>query len=118
MSQFFGNKILEVAPANPKIVSKFLSIRRIFRKSSAHLFRDYSLIGVNKDQPRVKIRMDIFHENGHEALPWQRESPKVCASSGVDAYTRKRIEDETFRCGIAMMLPEKMLLHDLKDEGL
>jgi len=34
--------------------------------------------------------------------------------SGVDAYTRKRIEDEAFRCGIAMMLPEKMFRADVR----
>ena len=85
VSQFFGNKILEVAPSSPEIAAKFPAIRKIFRKSSAHLFRDYSLIVVNKDQPHIKIRMDIFQENGHEALPWQRESPYVCAGSGVDA---------------------------------
>jgi len=114
VSQFFGNEIKEVSPSDPEIAAKFPSIRKIFRKSSAHLFRDYSLIVVNKDQPRVKIRMDIFHENGHEALPWQRESPDVCVDSGVDAYTRRRIEDEAFRCGIAMMLPEKMFRVDVR----
>ena len=114
VSQFFGNRIEAVSPSDPEIAAKFPSIRKIFKKSSAHLFRDYSLIVVNKDQPRVKIRMDIFHENGHEALPWQRESPYVCAGSGVDAYMRRRIEDEAFRCGIAMMLPEKMFREDVR----
>jgi len=114
VSQFFGNEIKEVSPSDPEIAAQFPSIRKIFKKSSAHLFRDYSLIVVNKDQPRVKIRMDIFHENGHEALPWQRESHYVCASSGVDAYTRRRIEDEAFRCGIAMMLPGKMFREDVR----
>jgi|GEM_PF-3501696 len=114
VSQFFGNKIEEVSPLDPDIAAKFPTIRKIFKKSSAHLFRDYSLIVVNKDQPRVKIRMDIFHENGHEALPWQRESAHVCAGSGVDAYTRRRIEDEAFRCGIAMMLPDKMFREDVR----
>jgi len=113
VSHFFGNEIKEVSPSDPEIAAQFPSIRKIFKKSSAHLFRDYSLIVVNKDQPRVKIRMDIFHENGHEALPWQRESPTVCVDSGVDAYTRRRIEDEAFRCGIAMMLPEKMFREDM-----
>lgn len=114
VSQFFGNEIEEVSPLDPDIAAKFPSIRKIFRKSSAHLFRDYSLIVVNRDQPRVKIRMDIFHENGHEALPWQRESPNVCVDSGVDAYARRQREDEAFRCGIAMMLPEKMFRADVR----
>lgn len=118
VSQFFGNRIEEISPSDPEIASQFPSIRKIFRKSSAHLFRNHSLIVVNKDQPRVKIRMDIFHENGHEALPWQRESPKVCVDSGVGAYTRRRIEDEAFRCGMAMMLPEKMFRTDVRDRTM
>lgn len=118
VSQFFGNEIKEVSPADPEIAEKFPTIQKIFKKSSTHLFRDYSLIVVNKDQPRVKIRMDIFHENGHEALPWQRESPYVRVDSGVDAPTRRRIEDEAFRCGIAMMMPEKMFRTDASNRTM
>lgn len=63
MSQFFGNEIKEVSPSAPEIAAKFPSIRKIFQKSSARLFRDYSLTIVNKVLPRVKSRMDIFREN-------------------------------------------------------
>jgi len=118
VSQFFGNEVKEVSPSDPDIAAVFPAIGKIFKKSSAHLFREHSLIVVNKDQPRVKIRMDIFHENGHEALPWQRESAYVCADSGIDAKLRRQVESEAFACGIAMMLPDKMFLSDMDGNAL
>lgn len=118
VSQFFGNEVREVSPKDPDIASRFPSIAKIFRKSSAHLFREHSLIVVNKDQPRVKIRMDVFHENGHEALPWQRESPHVCADSGIDAKARAQVESDAFDCGIAMMLPENMFRTDTLGQNM
>lgn len=114
VAAYFGNKVMPVSPSAPEIKSVFPNIEEVFSKSSAHLFRQISLIVVNEDQAPVRIRMDVFHENGHESLPWQRAADYVCADSGIDRKLRQQVEDEAFRCGIAMMLPAALFQEDMK----
>jgi hypothetical protein len=57
-------------------------------------------------------RLSIFHECGHEVLPWHEGHDYCCSEKDVDADAYKRMEREAFGCGSEFLMPRRSFIGD------
>lgn len=74
-----------------------------------------NLILLADKMPPKRERITIFHEAGHEAIPWHRHLHISTKKRDVDPITQKNIEKEAFIAGGEVMFPLKHFLSDSLD---
>lgn len=77
-------------------------------RTCIHLYRD--------TRPERK-RLGVFHECGHEIVPWHEDLDYFCTETDIGPTPHKRIEQEAFRCGAEFLMPTKMFVEDILSLG-
>ena len=120
---------LKVPPVDEREVAEFLGydihiIRKdgadsfspklwnILQTAPAHLFKQQNKILVRGDLMRQRERMCVFHECGHDRLPWHAGLNFACSESALDMQVHQRIEREAFLCGTELMMPLHWFVED------
>ena len=70
-------------------------------------------IWVHGETMRERKRLSVFHECGHEVLPWHEEHDYFCTEKDVSPEVRKKIEREAFSCGSEFLMPKKSFIGDV-----
>lgn len=86
-------------------------IRQILDKSPSHLLRDENKILVKNGLPDTRKRLCVFHECGHDQIPWHTDYNYHCSENNVLKPSQHNMaEREAFLCGAEMMWPYQMFL--------
>jgi len=72
-----------------------------------------SNIGVYRDTRPERKRLGVFHECGHDILPWHEKLNYLCSENDLGSTARKRIEREAFKCGSEFLMPREMFVEDI-----
>jgi len=88
-------------------------LHKILQIACAHLFKKLNLIIVNRDMRRGRKRMSIFHEFGHDCIPWHRGFDFACSESAIEPVFHHLIEKEAFACGSEIMMPSHLFIPDV-----
>lgn len=75
-------------------------------------------IWVLKDSIASRKRLNIFHECGHEILPWHDDVDYFCSEADLSPETRKLIEKEAFACGTELLMPYEFFYEDIQSLGI
>jgi len=70
-----------------------------------------SEIWVYKNIPLGRKRLSIFHECGHEVIPWH-EKIDYCCEERIDLVTQKQTEKEAYKFAVEAMMPRDMFIED------
>ena len=73
---------------------------------------DKGCIYYNGETKLERKRLSIFHECGHEVLPWHEAHDYCCSEKDVDADAYKRMEREAFGCGSEFLMPRRSFIED------
>lgn len=76
---------------------------------------DKNLILLADKMPRKRERITLFHEAGHESIPWHHHLHISTKKKDVDPITQKIIEKEAFLSGGEVMFPLKHFHSDSLD---
>ena len=76
--------------------------RRVGKKSE---------IWVYKNIPLGRKRLSIFHECGHEVIPWH-EKIDYCCEERIDSATQNQTEKEAYKFAVEAMMPRDMFIED------
>ena len=72
-----------------------------------------SIIHVLHDSNEQRMRLSVFHEYGHEILPWHDQLNYLCDDSHVQNHgILIPFEREAFRCGTELMMPSDLFFED------
>jgi hypothetical protein len=89
-------------------------IRQILDKSPSHLLREENKILVKSGLPDSRKRLCVFHECGHDQIPWHSDYNYHCLEKHVLKPSQHNIaEREAFLCGAEMMWPYYIFLDHL-----
>jgi len=58
-------------------------------------------------------RSHIFHECGHNLLPWHEDLNYFCSGNDLKPTVHKILEREAFGCGAELMMPREMFVEDI-----
>lgn len=86
---------------------------RIMQTACAHLFKKENKILVRSDMHPQRTRLSIFHEFGHDQLPWHTGYNFACSEKAILPVSHQKIEKEAFLCGTQIMMPIEMLVEDI-----
>ena len=77
-----------------------------------------SIIHVLQDGNEQRMRLSVFHECGHEILPWHGQLDYICDDGKVHNHgVLVPFEKEAFQCGVELMMPGDVFLDDaMSDE--
>jgi len=94
---------------------------RVLKESCAWLEKytdGKSIIHVLHDGNEQRIRLSIFHECGHEILPWHEQLNYLCDDEKVHNHgIMVPFEKEAFQCGTELMMPGDVFFEDaMSDE--
>ncbi len=113
VADFLGYEVREITDMD--IADGPPEIREILTQSPAHLLRDVNAILVNANLPGKRKRLSIFHECGHDQIPWHKSLTYAC---GEDYVLRPnhhdQVEREAFLCGTELMFPYEIFLNQLR----
>lgn len=83
---------------------------KILKTACAHLFKEENKILVRGDMNPQRTRLSIFHEFGHDLLPWHTGYNFACSQKAILPVAHQKIEKEAFLCGTQIMMPIEMLV--------
>ncbi len=66
----------------------------------------------NGETRRERKRLSIFHECGHEVLPWHECHDYCCSETDIDPNVHRRMEKEAFGCGSELLMPKRSFIGD------
>jgi len=93
-------------------------IGEIFDDTCAILLRQQNLILLSNRLPPRRERITLFHESGHDLLPWHHANAFSLRGKDVDSNTHKQIEHEAFLAGTEIMYPLKYFIDDSQSLSL
>lgn len=103
----------EIKTINPSEYAQFGDvIGEIFDDTCAVLLRQENLILLSNNLfPRQK-RITIYHECGHDIIPWHQANAFSIRGKDIDPAVHKTIEREAFLAGTEIMYPLKHFIED------
>ncbi|MFH2146003.1 MAG: ImmA/IrrE family metallo-endopeptidase [Candidatus Omnitrophota bacterium] len=107
---FLGYEIRTITPA--EYIQFGDIIGEIFDDTCAVLLRQQSLILLSNSLPPRRERITLFHESGHDLLPWHHATAFSLRGKDIDSNTHKQIEREAFLAGTEIMYPLKHFIDD------
>ena len=85
----------------------------IYRDTCAILSFKESIILLSNELNSTRKRMTLFHEIGHDLIPWHRIfTSYVTRTKDINIALNKIIERQAFRAGVEIMFPLKHFLND------
>lgn len=103
----------EIKTITPDIYASFGdTIGDLFDDTCAILLRQQSLILLSGNLPPRRERITLFHESGHDLLPWHQANAFSIRGKDIDPIVHKRIEREAFLAGTEIMYPLKHFVND------
>jgi Zn-dependent peptidase ImmA (M78 family) len=104
----------EVQTVKPEDYSEFDdTIGEIFDDICALTFREQSKILLSSSISPKRQRLTLFHEAGHEVLPFHDELTFSIRGKDLDPITHKLMEREAFWAGSEIMYPVKHFVDDM-----
>lgn len=88
---------------------------KIMETACAHLFKEENIILVRGDMNPQRTRLSVFHEVGHDLLPWHTGYNFACSEKAILPVAHPKIEKEAFLCGTQIMMPIEMLVPYILD---
>lgn len=107
---FLGYEIKTITPAEYAQFGNIIG--EIFDDMCAVLLRQQNLILLSNSLPPRRERITLFHESGHDLLPWHYANSFSLRSKDVDPTVHKKIEREAFLAGTEIMYPLKHFIDD------
>lgn len=103
----------EIKTMTPDAYASFGDIiGEIFDDTCAVLLRQESLILLSNNLPPRRERITLFHESGHDLLPWHQAKAFSIRGKDVDPTVHKKMEREAFHAGTEIMYPLKHFIDD------
>jgi len=113
---FLGYEIKTITPAEYAQFGDIIG--EIFDDTCAVLLRQQSLILLSNSLPPRRERITLFHESGHDLLPWHHANAFSLRGKDVDPTVHKQIEREAFLAGTEIMYPLKHFIDDSRSLSL
>ena len=113
VADYNGYDIVEVNLSD--YIKKFPNIRKIFCISSAHIIPNKNIIVINKELPQRKKRTDVFHEIGHDIIPWHKHLNYNYLAYQFNNIYHLRYEKEASHCGAEIQMPRDLFVPDALD---
>lgn len=113
---FLGYEIKTITPAEYAQFGDIIG--EIFDDTCAVLLRQQSLILLSNSLPPRRERITLFHESGHDLLPWHHANSFSLRGKDVDPTVHKQIEREAFLAGTEIMYPLKHFIDDSRSLSL
>lgn len=106
---------LEVKEVPQEDINRFEGIARILKTVCAWLQRKPNgkgCIWIDGGTMRERKRLGVFHECGHDVLPWHEGHDYLCSEKDIDPDVHKRMEREAFSCGSEFLMPKQTFVDD------
>ena len=113
---FLGYEVKTMTPAEYASFGDIIG--EIFDDTCAILLRQQSLILLSNSLPPRRERITLFHESGHDLLPWHHANTFSLRGKDVDPTVHKQIEREAFLAGTEIMYPLKHFVNDSLSSSL
>ncbi len=107
---FLGYEIKTITPDT--YASFGDTIGELFDDTCAILLRQQSLILLSNNLRPRRERITLFHESGHDLLPWHHANAFSIRGKDIDPTVHKRIEREAFLAGTEIMYPLRHFVDD------
>ncbi len=108
---FLGYEVQQIKP------SKFIEygdiIGEIFDDTCAVMIREESKVLLSSSISPKRQRSTLFHEAGHDVLPFHDELTFSIRGKDIDPITHKIMEREAFLAGSEIMYPVKYFVDDM-----
>jgi hypothetical protein len=88
-------------------------IGEIFDDTCAVMIRDQNKILLSSSISPKRQRITLFHEAGHDVLPFHHENSFSIRGKDVDPITHKAMERDAFLAGSEIMYPVKHFVDDM-----
>lgn len=103
----------EIKTIHPEEYAQFgNTIGEIFDDTCAVLLRQQNLILLSNKLYSKRKRMTIYHECGHDIIPWHQANSFSLRGKDIDPTVHKTIEREAFLAGTEIMYPLKHFIND------
>lgn len=103
----------EIKIMTPDTYASFGDIGELFDDDTcAILLRQKSLILLSNNLPPRRERITLFHESGHDLLPWHHANAFSIRGKDIDPTVHKKMEREAFLAGTEIMYPLKHFVDD------
>ena len=96
-------------------------IDRIVKDASTFLVRKPNgekIIFTPENVSSGRRRTNIFHEFGHDIIPWHDQYCYICGDVDLDPTVHKQLEQEAFHCGSEFLMPRSYFVDDLIGLGI
>ncbi len=104
----------EVKPMHPSQYPEYAhSLGEIFDDTCAILLRDQNRVLLSSTIAPTRQRITLFHEAGHEVIPWHQENSFSVRGKDIDPITHQIMEREAFLAGSEIMYPVKHFVDDM-----
>ena len=104
----------EVEQVHPSTYPEYAHIiGDIFDDTCAVLLRQENKVLLSTSISTTRQRITLFHEAGHEILPWHQENSFSVHGKDIDPTTHKIMEREAFLAGSEIMYPVKHFVDDM-----
>jgi len=113
---FLGYEIKTITPAEYASFGDIIG--GIFDDTCAVLLRQQSLILLSNNMSPRRERITLFHESGHDLLPWHHANAFSLRGKDIDPTVHKIIEREAFLAGTEIMYPIKYFADDSRSLSL
>jgi len=113
---FLGYEIKTITPAEYTQFGDIIG--EIFDDTCAVLLRQQNLILLSNSLPPRRERITLFHESGHDLLPWHHANTFSLRGKDIDPTVHKQIEREAFLAGTEIMYPLKYFIDDSQSLSL
>jgi len=107
---FLGYEIKEINPDECAKHGDFIG--EIFDDVCAVLIRQENIILLASNLSPQRERISLFHESGHDLIPWHQANSFSLRNKDIDPTVHKSIEREAFLAGSEIMYPIKHFVED------
>jgi len=121
ITEYLGLSVIEIKDENLQYYGNYnKELIKSLEKACAWKKRDEdgrSTIYVYGETKYERKRLGIFHECGHEVIPWHQNINYICTENDISLITKKQIEREAFECGTEFLMPSDMFYNDINSLG-
>ena len=110
VTDFLGYEIKEIDPGQYGEYSDVIG--EIFDDTCAVLLPQQSVILLANNLSPQRERMTLFHESGHDLIPWHQANSFSLRGKDIDIAVHKNIEREAFHAGAEIMYPIRHFVED------
>jgi hypothetical protein len=107
---FLGYEVKEINPSEHTDFDG--DIGEIFDDTCAVLYPKKNLVLLSSKISNNRKRLTLFHEAGHEILPYHQNNYFSIRGNDIDALLYKKMEREAFLAGTELMFPLKHFIDD------